>query len=293
MVTQIKETKMSAAVIIRFHYDENPSSRYYATPEQFAWRYNYFASMCLPRIRRQLGEEFDICIWCEPNHKELFEKLDCKTFGITDEYREWIRPNHKGKEETYHIDFVPWNAVVGLNKYDLQIAMDSDDLLLRDDTFNVITNTFRNCEGTGHITFQLSVFDVTRCQLYTSHFVYSLDNGAPFYALWQPSVSDEDFVFALGPDTPGEIAIRGATLMRGYYKVEPEQCFDELGFFRTRDGGQLDADGYLHWTGRLSDMIKTGGANVSPVEIEASLADCPDLPHFPTEKIITKSPPPG
>jgi len=81
----------------------------------------------------------------------------------------------------------------------------------------------------------------------------------------------------LGPDAPGEIAIRGATLMRGYYKVEPEQCFDEAGFFRTRDGGRIDDEGYLHWTGRLSDMIKTGGANVSPVEIEVALSDCPGL----------------
>ena len=80
-----------------------------------------------------------------------------------------------------------------------------------------------------------------------------------------------------GPDTQGEIAIRGVTLMRGYYKVDPERCFDEAGFFRTRDGGRLDEDGYLHWTGRLSDMIKTGGANVSPVEIELALSDCPGL----------------
>jgi len=81
----------------------------------------------------------------------------------------------------------------------------------------------------------------------------------------------------LEPDVEGEIAIRGVTLMRGYYKVEPERCFDEAGFFRTRDGGRLDDDGYLHWTGRLSDMIKTGGANVSPVEIEAALSGCPGL----------------
>ncbi|MEE8508783.1 MAG: long-chain fatty acid--CoA ligase, partial [Myxococcota bacterium] len=35
--------------------------------------------------------------------------------------------------------------------------------------------------------------------------------------------------------------------------------------------------GYLHWTGRLSNLIKTGGANVSPVEIEAALAGHPDV----------------
>ena len=76
---------------------------------------------------------------------------------------------------------------------------------------------------------------------------------------------------------PGEIAVRGATLMRGYTKVLPELVFDADGWFRTQDGGSLDAEGFLHWTGRLSNLIKTGGANVSPVEIEQVLAKHPDL----------------
>ncbi len=70
----------------------------------------------------------------------------------------------------------------------------------------------------------------------------------------------------------GEIAVKGFTLMRGYYKVDPEETFDVNGFFGTQDGGFVDAAGHLHWTGRLSNMIKTGGANVSPLEIEAALA---------------------
>jgi acyl-CoA synthetase (AMP-forming)/AMP-acid ligase II len=75
----------------------------------------------------------------------------------------------------------------------------------------------------------------------------------------------------------GEIAVRGPTLMRGYAKVEPELVFDAEGFFRTQDGGWLDESGELHWTGRLSNLVKTGGANVSPVEVESALASHPDL----------------
>jgi fatty-acyl-CoA synthase len=73
----------------------------------------------------------------------------------------------------------------------------------------------------------------------------------------------------------GEITLKGATFMRGYYKVLPERFLDEDGFFHTQDGGSIDADGYLHWTGRLSNIIKTGGANVSPVEIEQAVAQHP------------------
>jgi fatty-acyl-CoA synthase len=73
---------------------------------------------------------------------------------------------------------------------------------------------------------------------------------------------------ALPPGAKGEIALRGLTLMAGYAKVAPELVFDADGFFHTQDGGHLDANGELHWSGRLSNLIKTGGANVSPLEIE-------------------------
>ena len=81
----------------------------------------------------------------------------------------------------------------------------------------------------------------------------------------------------LATGAAGEIAVKGVTLMRGYYKVVLENVFDADGYFRTQDGGSLDAQGYLHWTGRLSNLIKTGGANVSPVEIEECLAKHPAI----------------
>jgi len=75
----------------------------------------------------------------------------------------------------------------------------------------------------------------------------------------------------------GEIAVKGLTLMRGYYKVEPEATFDADGYYHSQDGGHLDQQGYLHWTGRLSNIIKTGGANVSPLEIETALLSFPNM----------------
>jgi acyl-CoA synthetase (AMP-forming)/AMP-acid ligase II len=65
--------------------------------------------------------------------------------------------------------------------------------------------------------------------------------------------------------------------MSGYAKVEPELYFDTDGFFHTQDGGSLDDGGDLHWTGRLSNLIKTGGANVSPLEIEERAGQFPGV----------------
>jgi len=75
----------------------------------------------------------------------------------------------------------------------------------------------------------------------------------------------------------GEIAVSGTTLMKGYVKVPRDETFDVDGFFRTGDAGFVDEDGFLHWTGRTTDLIKTGGANVSPVEIETELLHHPAL----------------
>jgi fatty-acyl-CoA synthase len=75
----------------------------------------------------------------------------------------------------------------------------------------------------------------------------------------------------------GELAVRGPTLMRRYLGRTPEECFDADGFFRTGDVGWVDGDGYLHYEGRRTEMIRTAGANVSPAEIEVQLRACPDV----------------
>ena len=49
------------------------------------------------------------------------------------------------------------------------------------------------------------------------------------------------------------------------------------GVFRTGDGGWFDTEGRLHWEGRLNDIIKTGGANVSPIEIDSVIKTCPGV----------------
>jgi acyl-CoA synthetase (AMP-forming)/AMP-acid ligase II len=81
----------------------------------------------------------------------------------------------------------------------------------------------------------------------------------------------------LGPDREGEIRVKGPTLMKGYLGVPHEQTFDADGFYATGDAGFVDSAGLLHWTGRTNDLIKTGGANVSPVEVEEVLLRHPDL----------------
>jgi fatty-acyl-CoA synthase len=75
----------------------------------------------------------------------------------------------------------------------------------------------------------------------------------------------------------GEFAIKGPTLMLGYIGLPPEECLDAEGFYHAGDGGFIDERDRLVFQGRINDIVKTGGANVSPVEVDWTLCNCPGV----------------
>jgi acyl-CoA synthetase (AMP-forming)/AMP-acid ligase II len=77
----------------------------------------------------------------------------------------------------------------------------------------------------------------------------------------------------------GEIWVRSAQVMGGYWD-KPEATAAAItpdGWYRSGDGGHLDADGYVYVTDRIKDMIISGGENIYPAEIERVLAEHPAL----------------
>ncbi len=75
-------------------------------------------------------------------------------------------------------------------------------------------------------------------------------------------------------DEVGEILVRGFNLMTAYYKLDAdEQPIDADGWLHTGDLGNLDANSYLHLTGRIKELIICGGENVYPAEIERALTE--------------------
>ena len=75
------------------------------------------------------------------------------------------------------------------------------------------------------------------------------------------------------PDVPGEILVKSYMTMRGYYgkPAETAQALDRDGWVHTGDMGFIRADGHLRFMGRYKDMLKIGGENVDPMEVEAFL----------------------
>jgi acyl-CoA synthetase (AMP-forming)/AMP-acid ligase II len=77
----------------------------------------------------------------------------------------------------------------------------------------------------------------------------------------------------------GEIAVRGAAIMKGYYG-RPEataKVFDADGFFYSGDMGYVDDDGFVHILGRKKEMYIRGGENVYPPEVEDVLTQHPGI----------------
>ena len=76
----------------------------------------------------------------------------------------------------------------------------------------------------------------------------------------------------------GEVLVRGATVMRGYWR-NPEATARTLegGWLHTGDVGTLDADGFLTLKDRSKDLIISGGSNIYPREVEEALLRHPDV----------------
>jgi len=84
----------------------------------------------------------------------------------------------------------------------------------------------------------------------------------------------------LQPGQDGEIVLRGPQVFDGYRgdSSAAALAFHPGGWFRTGDVGRIDpADGYLQITGRLRELIISGGMNVYPREVELALEEHPDV----------------
>jgi acyl-CoA synthetase (AMP-forming)/AMP-acid ligase II len=94
----------------------------------------------------------------------------------------------------------------------------------------------------------------------------------------QRRIADPETGAPLPDGAEGEICIQGYSTTVGLYKREREETFDADGWFHTGDRGYL-RDGFLFFTGRSSDMIKSKGANVAPKEVEGVLLTLPGIKH--------------
>ncbi|GAA2583661.1 long-chain fatty acid--CoA ligase [Actinomadura fulvescens] len=100
--------------------------------------------------------------------------------------------------------------------------------------------------------------------------------GLPIWGV-EMKLIDDDWKEIEG-EGPGEIAVRGHNIMKGYYK-RPDATAEAIrdGWFRTGDVARRDEDGYYFIIDRSKDMIIRGGFNVYPRELEEVLMTHPQV----------------
>jgi acyl-CoA synthetase (AMP-forming)/AMP-acid ligase II len=144
------------------------------------------------------------------------------------------------------------------------------------DTLRIVQAAFPNaavqgayglCEGGGYVAVnELDEGDDTRL----------VTEGTPFPGIEiravDPATGDD-----VPPGEPGELLLRGFTLFEEYYRdaERTAEVLDADGWLHTGDRGAVDADGRIRFLGRIKEMIRVGGENVGPAEIEGFLSTHP------------------
>lgn len=166
------------ALIIRFHYEkEDP---------RFDWRFSYFKTMVLPRILNQTRKDFDICIWCNKWHDEIFKSLSSR-IKIFHAKKDTIKYKIlKGKK--YYYDFIEYEDLEGLDKYEIQSGIDSDDLISRD-YIDTIVKYLKNEKDKTHLCFQPKTFNLKTLAI-KPMLPYHSKRGSAFLSLYQPNKED-------------------------------------------------------------------------------------------------------
>jgi fatty-acyl-CoA synthase len=130
---------------------------------------------------------------------------------------------------------------------------------------------------------QVSSYGATEC---ASNLTLTRQNDtyeARMHTLGQPlpgmqvKIADVETGERVPAGVVGELCFKGYALFEAYYK-DPEltaACFDGDGYFHSQDLAKLDEEGRLIYTGRLKDMLKVGGENVSAIEVEGYLVGHP------------------
>lgn len=105
----------------------------------------------------------------------------------------------------------------------------------------------------------------------------TMSETAGGFAFTDTAIVDEDGSPVASGET-GELLVRGIGVMAGYNKRERSETFDTDGWYHTGDKVyRRDGDPRLFYVGRTTDLIKAAGANVSPLEVEAVIAESADV----------------
>lgn len=166
---------MRLAVVTRIHYK--------ADDPRFPQRVQMYKNYTLKSLLNQTDQDFDIVVWCEPHHDDLFKNLSdrIKIIHADTEVRY--------KSNKFFVDYTPFSKVYGMDKYEAQLGLDSDDELKP----NAIEEVKKHLNGRRAISLQPIKRDIKTGKLYKMVDYKSKGKLSPIFCLYQP---DEPYLFA-------------------------------------------------------------------------------------------------
>lgn len=203
-----------------------------------------------------LADRFD----AESSLRTLSEKRVTGMMGVPTMFAriiEYARANHLGSDDMPRLRFL----YSGGSPLDATIKRDTEQLL---------GLTLLNAYG-------MTESGPTICQVRWNETLDNCSVGRPLPGLTVRVLGADGEQVPLGE--VGELHVRGPNVMRGYFKNPQATAavIDDEGFLNTGDLVRLDEAGNVHIAGRSKELIIHSGFNVYPPEVEAAIAEHPDV----------------
>jgi len=175
---------MTHVVVTRLLYKEE---------KDFKERLDLYKETALDCLKKQTVRNFDIAIHCNPDHAEYVRELDFIPFFMKDRSLGY-------RQGPYWTAYTSWSNIEGLEKYDIQTNLDSDDIITND--YIVKIQEIMKGDESIHLHFQPKLRNHHTKEVKESWIQYGSTKGSMFYSLYQPS--KENYVF-IGHDTHADM----------------------------------------------------------------------------------------
>jgi hypothetical protein len=167
---------LSHIVITRMLYGED---------KPFFDRLKMYKKYLLKSLKNQTNKNFNVAVLCNERHRLVFVKMGIIPFYIKGG---WLGQ----RENIYWNAKVPWNMIEGLDMYDIQSNIDSDDYV-SEEYIDIIQ---KHCVGDKsiHIHFQPVFHQYSTGLIKEMRSVYDENNGSAFCSLYQPDKTNYIYI---------------------------------------------------------------------------------------------------
>lgn len=149
----------------------------YEDDNRFQKRLSLYKQYLLSSLEKQTNKDFDVAALCNRKHAPVLRSIGVIPYFTRE-------GNFGTRDKTWHIK-IPWSEIEGLDKYDIQSNIDSDDWVSGD--YIQTIQELAQGDKSIHIHFQPLLVDIKTGLVKKMKSVYNENNGSAFCSLYQPN----------------------------------------------------------------------------------------------------------